>query len=120
MGTMEPASARDNPNNHHNPVVPVNVLPTQKLNIYAFGTGDNAELGLGPEVKAKIVTRPQLNGYLLPEIVGIVSVAIGGMHGLALSHEGNVYSWGVNDMCALGRETGSTPPTGDVGSCDGD
>jgi len=114
MGTIEPASARDNP------VAPVNLLPTQKLNIYAFGTGDNAELGLGPEVNAKIVKRPRLNGYLLPETVGIVSVALGGMHGLALSHEGKVYSWGVNDMSALGRETRSTSPTGDVGSGNGD
>ncbi|CAZ85804.1 unnamed protein product [Tuber melanosporum] len=91
-------------------------VPTRRLNIYAFGTGDNAELGLGPEVNAKVVKRPRLNTHLLPEKVGIVAVAIGGMHGLALSHEGKVYSWGVNDQYALGRETKYTPPVGDVGS----
>jgi len=93
-------------------------VPTQRLNIYAFGTGDNAELGLGPEVNAKVVKRPRLNAHLLPEKVGIVAVAIGGMHGLALSHEGKVYSWGVNDQYALGRETKYTPPMRDVGSDD--
>jgi len=87
MSIIDPASApdnTDNPDNPDNPVSPVNLLPTQKLNIYAFGTGDNAELGLGPEVNAKIVTLPQSNGYLLPETGGIVSVAIGGMHSLGL------------------------------------
>lgn len=83
----------------------INALPTTKLNVYAFGTGDNAELGLGPEPNAKIVKRPRLNTFLLPDKVGVVAVAIGGMHGLALTHEGKVYSWGVNDQYALGRES---------------
>lgn len=83
----------------------INKLPSRKLNVYAFGTGDNSELGLGPEPNAKIVKRPRLNPFLLPEKVGIVAVAIGGMHGLALTHTGQVYSWGVNDQYALGRET---------------
>ncbi|KAI5842931.1 regulator of chromosome condensation 1/beta-lactamase-inhibitor protein II [Morchella snyderi] len=83
----------------------INNLPSLKLNVYAFGTGDNSELGLGPEPNAKIVKRPRLNPFLLPEKVGVVAVAIGGMHGLALTHAGQVYSWGVNDQYALGRET---------------
>lgn len=34
------------------PAAPViNHLPTVKLNVYGFSTGDNAELGLGPEPK---------------------------------------------------------------------
>lgn len=84
-------------------------LPTTKLNVYAFGTGDNAELGLGPKPNAKVVKRPRLNRFLLPDTVGVVAVAIGGMHGLALTHEGKVYSWGVNNQFALGRETKVAP-----------
>lgn len=92
------------------PVSPViNSLPTTKLNVYAFGTGDNAELGLGPEPNAKVVKRPRLNTFLLPDKIGVVAIAIGGMHGLALTHEGKVYSWGVNDQYALGRETKVAP-----------
>ncbi|CUS09491.1 unnamed protein product [Tuber aestivum] len=105
-GTIKPISAITNP------------LPTQKLNIYAFGTGDNAELGLGPEVNAMVFKRPRLNAHLLPDKVGIVAVAIGGMHGLALSYEGKVYSWGANDHYALGRATTHTPLTRVV--CSGD
>ncbi|PWW77216.1 hypothetical protein C7212DRAFT_277797 [Tuber magnatum] len=91
----------------------VNLLPTQRLEIYAFGTGECAELGLGPEVKARVVRRPRLNVHLHHEKVGIVAIAAGGMHGLALSHEGRVYSWGVNDQSALGRGTQYTPLGGD-------
>lgn len=87
----------------------INSLPTTKLNVYAFGTGDNAELGLGPEPNAKVVKRPRLNTFLLPDKIGVVAVAIGGMHGLALTHEGKVYSWGVNDQYALGRESKVVP-----------
>ncbi|KAJ1511954.1 hypothetical protein HMI55_006414 [Coelomomyces lativittatus] len=35
---------------------------------------------------------------------GIVEITAGGMHNLALSKSGIVYSWGVNDEGALGRE----------------
>ncbi|KAG0632850.1 regulator of chromosome condensation 1/beta-lactamase-inhibitor protein II [Tuber brumale] len=93
-------------------------LPSQRLAIYAFGTGECGELGLRPEVNAKVVKRPRLNAHLLPDKVGIVAVAIGGMHGLALSYEGKVYSWGVNDQYALGRGTTHTPLTRVV--CSGD
>lgn len=77
--------------------------PTERLHVFSFGTGEQAELGLGP--KAKIVKRPRLNQYLLPDEVGVVNICLGGMHGLALTHDGKVYSWGVNDLGALGRDT---------------
>ncbi|PWW71619.1 hypothetical protein C7212DRAFT_367143 [Tuber magnatum] len=72
-----------------------------------------AELGPGPEVKARVVMRPRLNAHLHHKKVGIVAIAAGGTHGPALSHEGMVYSWGVNDRYALGRVTQYTPPGGD-------
>ena len=37
--------------------------------------------------------------------VQIVQVAAGGMHSVALTAEGEVYTCGVNDEGALGRET---------------
>jgi regulator of chromosome condensation len=77
--------------------------PTERLHIFAFGTGENSELGLGP--RATEVKRPRLNALLDINKVGIVAIAYGGMHGLALSHDGKVYSWGVNDLGALGRIT---------------
>jgi regulator of chromosome condensation len=77
--------------------------PTERLKVFQCGTGENSELGLGP--KAKIVKRPRLNGFFDIAKVGVVAIAYGGMHGAALTHDGKVYTWGVNDQGALGRTT---------------
>ena len=37
--------------------------------------------------------------------VGVVQLAAGGMHCLALTHDHQIYTWGVNDQGALGRDT---------------
>ncbi|KAF8535098.1 regulator of chromosome condensation 1/beta-lactamase-inhibitor protein II [Trichophaea hybrida] len=80
-------------------------IPIEHLDVFACGTGEYGELGLGPQPNAKIVKRPRLNGLLSIDTVGIVAIAYGGMHGVALSYDGNVYTWGVNDLGALGRVT---------------
>lgn len=79
--------------------------PNVPANVYVFGKGDMAELGLGPQATARVVKRPRINHFLLPEKVGVVQVACGGMHSLALTKDSKVYSWGVNDQGALGRNT---------------
>jgi regulator of chromosome condensation len=87
----------------------INEIPTQKLDIYVFGEGSSGELGLGSvkvDGKKPIdVKRPRLNQYLSAETVGIVQVAVGGMHCAALTHDNKIYTWGVNDQGALGRDT---------------
>jgi regulator of chromosome condensation len=85
------------------PVPILTKLPTQKLSVFQCGTGEYCELGLGP--KATIVKEPKLNEFLNIEKVGVVAIAYGGMHGAALTHDGKVYTWGVNDLGALGRIT---------------
>lgn len=37
---------------------------------------------------------------------GFEQIAAGGMHTLAIDSEGKIWSWGINDNAALGRETG--------------
>lgn len=87
----------------------INTPPSQRLDIYVFGTGDNGELGLGHVVrngkKPKGVFRPRLNDLLDAESVGVVQIAVGGMHCAALTHDNKIYTWGVNDLGALGRDT---------------
>lgn len=86
----------------------INAIPTLKttpLNIYVFGTGSMAELGLGPEAKTKEVKRPRLNPFLPIDSVAIVDFAVGGAHVLALDKDGKLWSWGCNDHGTLGRNT---------------
>ncbi|GME63451.1 hypothetical protein GTA08_BOTSDO05678 [Neofusicoccum parvum] len=82
-----------------------NQAPTKKLNVYVFGEGSSGELGLGTAKNAVDVKRPRLNPLLPADSVGVVQVAAGGMHVLALTHDNKILSWGVNDQGALGRDT---------------
>lgn len=72
------------------PKVVVNHAPTQRLDVYVFGEGSNAELGLGTAERAKDVRRPRLNPLLSAKDVGVVQIACGGMHVAALTHDGKV------------------------------
>jgi len=83
----------------------INDTPTQPLNVYVFGEGSSGELGLGTAKNAIDVKRPRLNANLPADGVGIVQVAVGGMHVVALTHDNKIVTWGVNDQGALGRDT---------------
>ncbi|KAF5097449.1 hypothetical protein D0Z03_001415 [Geotrichum reessii] len=78
-------------------------LSKELLNVYAFGSGSICELGLGPTVTE--VKRPRLNPLLPIAEVGIVKLAVGGTHVLAIDKEGRLWSWGQNDSGVLGRPT---------------
>ena len=92
----------------HEKVV-ISHAPTQRLDVFVCGEGSNGELGLGTAKNVIDVKRPRLNAMLAAKDVGVVQVACGGMHALALTHDGKVLSWGVNDGAALGRATGKGP-----------
>ncbi|KAI1175650.1 RCC1/BLIP-II [Nemania sp. FL0916] len=85
-----------------------NPVPTSVLDVFVFGEGSSGELGLGSKKtggkKPIDVKRPRLNPNLGPD-VGIVDIACGGMHAIALTKANRVLTWGVNDDKALGRDT---------------
>ncbi|CAG8948375.1 unnamed protein product [Penicillium salamii] len=85
--------------------VVINEAPTTKLNVFVCGEGSSGELGLGTAKNVIDVKRPRLNKLLSPEEVGVVQVAVGGMHCVALTHDNKIFTWGVNDQGALGRDT---------------
>lgn len=87
------------------PKVAINKAPTQRLDVFVCGEGSSGELGLGVATNAIDVKRPRLNPLLSASEVGVVHVATGGMHVAALTHDNLIYTWGVNDQGALGRET---------------
>jgi regulator of chromosome condensation len=87
------------------PKVVINHAPTARLNVYVCGEGSSGELGLGAAKNAVDVKRPRLNPHLPADRVGVVQVAVGGMHCVALTHDNKILTWGVNDQGALGRDT---------------
>jgi regulator of chromosome condensation len=95
----------------------LNEPPTETLDVFVFGNGEGGELGLGPQIKQKrdptVARYPVLNDILDAKTVGVTQVAVGGMHAAALTHNGKIYTWGVNDNKALGRDTKwEEPPEG--------
>ncbi|KAL8996617.1 MAG: hypothetical protein Q9169_003899 [Polycauliona sp. 2 TL-2023] len=83
----------------------INQVLKSPLHVYVFGEGSSGELGLGATRNAIDVKRPRLNANLPADKVGVVHVACGGMHVAALTRDGKVLTWGVNDQGALGRDT---------------
>lgn len=85
----------------------INSAPTKTLHTFVFGEGSQGELGLGhknaPGKMVIDVKRPRLNGIL--EELDVVQIAVGGMHCAVLTADNKIYTWGVNDQGALGRET---------------
>lgn len=76
---------------------------TQEMSIFVFGEGSGGELGLGSSRKAIDVKRPRFNADLSK--MGVVRLATGGMHCVALTSKNELVTWGVNDNGALGRDT---------------
>ena len=83
----------------------LNYRATDALNVYVFGSGDSGVLGLGPQCSTDDVLRPRLNPNLSASSVGVIQIATGGMHCVALTRDNKILTWGVNDHGALGRDT---------------
>ena len=65
--------------------------------VYTCGYGNGGRLGLGTEQTKNIPT-------LIPSLKDIVKVSCSRDHSLALTSEGEVYSWGINTHRVLGHE----------------
>lgn len=87
----------------------INVGPDATLDVFVFGEGTSGELGLGSRKydgkKPIDVKRPRINHNLSADTVGVVQIACGGMHVVALTRDDKILTWGVNDDRALGRDT---------------
>lgn len=90
-----------------------NAAPTQLLDVYVCGTNCYGELGLGDATKKSELPGPVLNPKLSASDVGVVYIAVGGVHSAALTRDNKILTWGVNDEGALGRNTVVPPKTND-------
>ena len=98
----------------------LNQRATAALNVYVFGSGDSGVLGLGPRCTTDDVVRPRLNPNLSAASVGVVQIAAGGMHCVALTNDNKILTWGVNDHGALGRDTQWSGGWKEIDGGDGD
>ncbi|KAK4700239.1 regulator of chromosome condensation, partial [Phenoliferia sp. Uapishka_3] len=87
---------------------------------FVFGNGDFGQHGLGVDEKVLCeIKRPRPQAWFEGKIEekaegwegGIAGLECGGMHTLALDGLGRVWSWGINDNAALGRNTAEIPET---------
>ncbi|KAJ3120336.1 Regulator of chromosome condensation [Nowakowskiella sp. JEL0407] len=67
--------------------------------VFIMGSGECEQLGLGDD----IFEAPKPTKIPFFASIQIVQVFAGGMHSIALSNTGKLYSWGCNDQFALGR-----------------
>ncbi|KAJ2161284.1 hypothetical protein GGF46_001626 [Coemansia sp. RSA 552] len=72
---------------------------TRAGTVFVFGNGDCGQLGLGEDMLER--KKPFAVPALADEAV--VDVVSGGMHTLALTDAGRLWSWGCNDQKVLGR-----------------
>lgn len=79
---------------------PIPKLNQKSGNLLVCGQNDVGQLGLNPDDTME-KTRPAQNA----EVTNIVDVKAGGMHSLALTKSGEIWSFGCNDEGALGRNT---------------
>eukprot|EP01071_Lankesteria_metandrocarpae_P005865 Lankesteria_metandrocarpae@DN4150_c0_g1_i1.p1 len=74
--------------------------------LYAFGTGERGQLGLGPRV---LFTKKPVAVEPLGRTVS--SIACGDQHSVCLCNDGQVFCWGVADCVGNARRVDCTVPT---------
>lgn len=70
--------------------------------VFTFGSGESDQLPLGRFYEG--AKKATLIKYFEENKINIVKIACGGAHGLGLTDDGKVYSWGMNDEFPLGRD----------------
>ncbi|RUS20169.1 regulator of chromosome condensation 1/beta-lactamase-inhibitor protein II [Endogone sp. FLAS-F59071] len=81
-------------------------LPRESGRVFVFGNGEIGQLGLGD------ITVERKKPYPVPTLENeeVVDVVAGGLHTIAITKEGKLWSWGCNDQRALGRSGLETVP----------
>ncbi|EGF76941.1 hypothetical protein BATDEDRAFT_36131 [Batrachochytrium dendrobatidis JAM81] len=88
---------------------PLLALPNTEVgDVFVVGSGDCGQLGLGDDPDNMSREKPAMLRYFNGK--NIIGVFAGGLHNMALTIDGKLYSWGCNDQKALGRNGEETEP----------
>jgi len=75
-------------------------LAADRSTIFAWGYNGSGQMGNGTTTTidrpTAVVDRSELDGSYIQQVIG------GGYHTMALTENGNVYAWGMNQYCQLG------------------
>lgn len=80
----------------------LNQLGRMTGDVFVAGNGDCSQMGLGEDEGQMECAIPQKLPALSKQ--SVIMIACGGMHTIALTQGGALWSWGCNDDCALGRD----------------
>ena len=103
--TSQPQKKRQRKEKEEESNALLNKPPTRRLDVFVFGANEYAQLGLGETLTKPECIAPRFNSNLSGDAVGIVQLATGSMHSVALTADNRILTWGVNDHGALGRDT---------------
>ena len=84
---------------------------TRDGSVYAWGRGASGQLGIGPLPEVTFKTQSaRAMPYVpypvrIPDLQGVVAVAAGSIHSLALLQDGTVRAWGENKLGQVGDGT---------------
>lgn len=81
-----------------------NLALTRSGTVWSWGANSDGQLGDGTTVSRLFVVRPGIpHGVVQASIDGVVSIAAGRAHSLAIKSDGTVWTWGLNDAGQLGN-----------------
>ncbi|KAL2813170.1 regulator of chromosome condensation 1/beta-lactamase-inhibitor protein II [Aspergillus granulosus] len=100
---LEPEIEYENEGEEDEEPIRVNNAPTELLDVYVCGLNTDGQLGLGHSNNN--TKQPTQNPYLSKKKAGVVQVAAGGAHCVALTHDNRILTWGANYDGQLGRRT---------------
>lgn len=73
--------------------------------VWAWGANKYGQIGNGT------TTTPQTSPVQVTNLTGVIAIAAGGYHNLALKTDGTVWAWGRDDFGQLGNQTNTTAQT---------
>lgn len=74
--------------------------------VWAWGNNGSGQVGDGTTIRKETAVRVKID--VLTPLVGVIAIAAGGNHSLAVKSDGTVWAWGLNSNGQLGQGGGNS------------